>query len=379
MEIYRLKQLTKSLSTIKPKLPELSAIAGFDGFIDTITRPIASGNSRDVKSYFNNIEEFASFISQRAGISSSIELVESNRKIGGNAPIFANALGNLGVHTTCVGAFGYPEADPVFKNISENCRLQSVAAPGTSTALEFNDGKVMLATNGELNSMDWNMIISRAGLDQLRSSFHESQLLGLFNWSETPLAEDIWMGILKDIVPQEPTNKHVVLDFSDCARREKSEILSMLELVKEFGKKASTTISMNENEADAVLCSLGIQDMSTEKKGEAMRQSLFAENIVWHFQDDTLGFSKDGMHYFETYKINQPLLTTGAGDNFNAGLSLGILAGFSLDKSIMTASLTGSYYVQTGNSPSLDELIGFITTHALQNEFQIFERKGVSL
>jgi hypothetical protein len=253
MDKNRIEQLISKLKNIQGMKPEISAVAGFDGFIDIITRPIASGCSATVKSYYNNISEFASFISQRAGSSSSIELVELNRKIGGNAPIFANALGRLGVSTTCIGAFGYPEPELIFEAISENCKIMSVARPGTCTALEFNDGKLMLASNGEINSMNWEMIIQRAGLSRIREIFEKSQLIGLFNWSETPMADDIWNGILTDILPFVGNGKRIIFDFSDCARRDKNEILNMLNIVSRFGRKVSTTVSMNENEAKAAL------------------------------------------------------------------------------------------------------------------------------
>ncbi|HHY82858.1 MAG TPA: hypothetical protein GX505_09310 [Clostridiales bacterium] len=361
MDKNKVEQLIGKLENIQGMKASISAVAGFDGFIDIITRPIASGCSATVKSYYNDISEFASFISQRAGSSSSIELVELSRKIGGNAPIFANALGRLGVFTTCIGAFGYPEQELIFEDISENCNIISVAKPGTCTALEFNDGKIMLASNGEINTMNWEMIVQRAGLDRIRTVFGKSQLIGLFNWSETPMADDIWNGILTDILPFVGKDKRILFDFSDCARRNKNEIFNMLNIVSRFGQKVSTTVSMNENEAIAALEALGILGSGQlEESGEILRQRLSAEHIIWHFSDSTIAFSKDGMHRFGIYKIKYPLLTTGAGDNFNAGLGFGLLSGLSLDDAVITASMTASYYVANGSSPVISELIAFM-------------------
>ncbi len=360
MENSKITQLLDNLCRVKRELPNFSAISGFDGFIDIITRPIAFGDSNYIKEYFKYISDFASFISQRAGASSSVELDEINRKPGGNAPNFSNALGRLGVANTCIGAFGYPEIESEFKNMSDNCNLISVAAPGLCTALEFDDGKVMLAINGELNFLDWKMVVRRVGIGKLRNLFQNSQLIGLFNWSETPRAEDIWLGITHDILPYLKKDKHIVFDFSDCARRGTRELLGMLDIVGKFATQLPVTLSMNENEAYAILNALGIDEKPMEKSGEALRQKLSVENIVWHFRDDIWGFTREGIHHFLIYKIEKPAIVTGAGDNFNAGLSLGLLAELSMEEAILAASFTASYYVCYGHSPSIDNLIDFI-------------------
>lgn len=371
----KITQLLDNLYKAKKRLPNFSAIAGFDGFIDIITKPIASSDRNDIKEYFKNVPDFASFISKRAGGSSSVELDEMERKLGGNAPIFANALGTLGVETTCIGTLGYPKIENEFKKMSDNCYLVSVARPGICTALEFVDSKIMLAINGELNCLDWAMVVERVGLDILRNLFKKSNLIGLFNWSETPRAEDIWQGIIRDIVPYLEEDKHVIFDFSDCARRGTQEILNMLDIVREYARQLPTTLSMNENECYAVLKALGIHNNPIEKSGEALREELEVDNIVWHFRDDTWGFTRGGMYRFPIYKIEKPAIVTGAGDNFNAGLSLGLLAGFPMDEAIMTASLTASYYVAYGHSPSIDNLITFIQDQIIQNNFQFYKRK----
>ena len=370
MEISRTERLVNILSNLDGKLSDISAVAGFDGFIDIITRPIACGDGGTPKKYYNDIEEFSSFISKRRGISSSIELDKLDCKIGGNAPIYANALGSLGVPTTCIGAFGYPEAGNIFKSMSKNCKIIPVAEPGTCTAIEFTDGKLMLALNGEINSMTWDMICRRAGMEKLINAFTESGLIGLFNWSETPLADDIWNGILKDIVPNMGKDKQFLFDFSDCARRKTKEIRSMLRIVKAFGTRFPITVSLNENEAQAVFEALDIhgEESLSERSdgGRQFREKISARNIVFHFNHYTLGFTQGGACRYDTYKIRDPAITTGAGDNFNAGLSLGLLLGLPLMDAMMIASSTSSYYVAYGNSPDLSDLLNFIK-NSVQN------------
>lgn len=362
MDNDKIKILTDKLTNRIEKLSDISVAAGFDGFIDIITRPIATGDSETPSGYFNNIPDFSNFLGQRAGNSSSVELAEFVRKLGGNGPIFANALGTLGVSALCIGALGYPEVENVFKGMSKNCKLVPIAVPGMCTAMEFGDGKIMLALNGEINTMTWELISERAGLDNIIKAFDEAKLIGLFNWSEIPNASEIWQGILDDVLPALNKNKYILFDFSDCARRDKNEILAMLEILAEFGKRIPIVISMNENETKAISDALGIsEDTPLAESGELIRQKLSAKFVVFHFQNCTLGFSEEDMHKFKTFRIEEPIITTGAGDNFNAGLSYGLLLDFSLLDAMIIASLTSSYYVANGQSPSSDELIGFIS------------------
>lgn len=368
MKNIRIEKLANMLTGLNDKLTNITAVTGFDGFIDIITRPIARGDSRAPIEFYEDIPEFTTFLSTRAGSSCSVELAEYDRKLGGNAPIFANALGKLGVSTTCIGAFGYPEIENVFKDISPNCNIIPVALPGTCTALEFSDGKIMLALNGEINSMSWDIISKRAGLEKIIDEFSKGKLIGLFNWSETPLASDIWTGIINDVLPHISKDKRIIFDFSDCARRKKEEVSGMLDIITEFGRQLATTISMNENETKAIYEALGISDnVLLAESGELIRQRLSAEYIILHFHDYSMGFSKDGACKFDTFNIKSPIISTGAGDNFNAGLSLGLLLELSLIDAIIIASMTSSYYVAHGVSPDISGLIGFMNENVEHN------------
>ena len=57
---------------------------------------------------------------------------------------------------------------------------------------------------------------------------------------------------------------------------------------------------------------------------------------------------------------SKPRLTTGAGDNFNAGFCMGLLLGLTLEQSVMLGTATSGFYVRNMHSPSFDELKGFV-------------------
>ena len=60
------------------------------------------------------------------------------------------------------------------------------------------------------------------------------------------------------------------------------------------------------------------------------------------------------------YYTRIPKISTGGGDNFNAGLCFGLLQGFSLRESLRLGNAVSGYYVRTGESPQLGELLDFM-------------------
>jgi sugar/nucleoside kinase (ribokinase family) len=58
----------------------------------------------------------------------------------------------------------------------------------------------------------------------------------------------------------------------------------------------------------------------------------------------------------------KPLITTGAGDHFNAGFSNGQLLGLSPEECLTVGVCTSGHYVRTGKSPALNDLTTFLQT-----------------
>jgi sugar/nucleoside kinase (ribokinase family) len=56
----------------------------------------------------------------------------------------------------------------------------------------------------------------------------------------------------------------------------------------------------------------------------------------------------------------RPLLTTGAGDHFNSGFSVGQMLGLEPEACLMVGVCTSGHYVRTGQSPSLADLETFL-------------------
>ena len=180
----RKKQLNQLLEAIKQKqdtLPSKKVFAGFDGFVDTIVKIIKTKGKHNQPEYFKTKREFAKYILDKGDSSFGLELGKESTRFGGNMPILSNALATLGMHVHCVGALGYPQVHPVFEDLSSNCKLYSFGNAGISTAYEFNDGKMLIAQMGDLNTLGWQDLVSIIGIEQLVSLCHNCQLLCLVN------------------------------------------------------------------------------------------------------------------------------------------------------------------------------------------------------
>jgi pfkB family carbohydrate kinase len=344
---------------------EKRVTAGFDGFVDIIAKIIRNKPEQEPPTFFNTIREFGNYILEKEGTSFSLELLEQNLKLGGNMPIMANALGKLGMNVNCVGALGYPQMHTVFKDFPSNCRFYSFADPGTSTAFEFNDGKIMLAQMGSLNTLGWNKIKNIIGIDTLINLYGESDLLCMVNWSEIDASSDIWEGILKDVFPHyaKPGKKQVAFfDLSDCSKRTSESVNEALMLLKEFGKYTEVGLSLNKNEARYIYQVMYNKEAGDDLSflGERIFEKLKIDILVLHSPKEAVAFNNEGRSGCNSFFIKNPTMSTGAGDNFNSGFCAAQLLKLDLESSLIFANSVAGFYVKTGISPQLADAINFL-------------------
>ena len=69
----------------------------------------------------------------------------------------ANALASFGMKVTYLGNLGYPNLHPVFADFAKHAEVHSIAEPGHTDALEFEDGKIMIGKDSSLNEVNWQI------------------------------------------------------------------------------------------------------------------------------------------------------------------------------------------------------------------------------
>ena len=334
---------------------------GFDAFIDLITRPIEKGNSIGVEHYFEKSIDFGEYIVKKSGMNSSVELDLQSRKIGGNTPNVASALGTLGVKCDCLAPFGTKEIDEIFRPLQQFGHLFSTGDPGLSLALEFENGKIMMALNQDVNHQNWMRIKETVQLNTLTMTIQKADMLCLLNWSEVPGATDIFRGLQTDVLPELSVEKPILIDLSDCSRRSRKDIFDILTILTQFAKTNKLILGLNENESHIVCDVMGIDDtQSDEKKAWELRKKLSFHWVVFHNRIRSILADEQKTYQFQTLMNGKPVLQTGAGDHFNAGLCLGYLYEMEPQICLALAAMTSGFYVEKGKSASLDELIQYI-------------------
>src|SRR3954468_15226677 len=210
-------------------------MVGLDGFVDEIICVVDKRHDHGKFDPIRTIDRFGAKITAAAGESSNYELVVKQRKLGGNGPIMANALASMGLDVTYVGNLGYPNIDPVFEDFARKAKVISIADPGHTDALEFDDGKLMLGKHETLGDVNWDNLVSRVGHKRIKELMHTSRLIGMVNWTMLPHMSAIWSKLIEAAMPGAPRqNRLLFVDLADPEKRTHADILAALKLLGRF-------------------------------------------------------------------------------------------------------------------------------------------------
>src|SRR6266478_2872613 len=185
-------QCAAQLASSASRAGQLTAFIGLDGFVDEILHVVDKRESAERYVRLATITKFADRLAAAAGKSTNVELVSQLTKLGGNGPIMANALASFGLKVSYLGNLGYPNIHPVFADFAKHASVASLAEPGYTEAVEFEDGKIMLGKHGSLKEVTWLNIKNRFGEEKFANLFTSADLVGFVNWIMLAYMSDIW-------------------------------------------------------------------------------------------------------------------------------------------------------------------------------------------
>jgi sugar/nucleoside kinase (ribokinase family) len=356
------RQCAEKLGAAIHQVTDLRAFLGLDGFVDEIIHVVDKRDDAESFHRLATIAEFAERIAGAAGKSTNIELVTQRTKLGGNGPIMANALAQFGMKVTYLGALGYPVLHPVFDSFAQRAEVYSIAEPGSTDALEFEDGKLLFGKSFHLKDVNWANIQERFGVERLAEKLGSAHLVGFVNWTMIPCMSELWETIHREVCPFLTTERRTLFfDLADPEKRSAKDITRALELMLEFQKYFDVILGLNEKEAYEIGEVIGLvpNDRSPDclaRLALEMNGRLPLSTLVVHPVAFALAVSEGQVALVHGPHVSQPLITTGAGDHFNAGFCLGKLLGLGNALSLLTGVTASGYYVRTGQSPSLPEL-----------------------
>lgn len=315
---------------------------GFDGFTDEIIEAVDKREGINHYTRIETIEQFSERIRTAAGKSGNIEWVVKQKKIGGNAPILALALLEGGHQITFAGMVGSNAIEPLFEPLTSRCEKVYPLAPSShSDAIEFRDGKIIFGKLDTINQVTCKLIKEKIGLDTLRKTLNETDLLVCANWTMLYMMTDFWKMLKEDIVPYFDTRERwLFVDLADPKKRTDEHIREGMEALANLQPPYKVILGLNESEYQRL-----------------KKFPLNFERIVIHNPKNARSLSGCAV---EAPYMEKPLLTTGAGDNFNAGYCNALLNGLSEEECLRFAVATSGYYVRYGKSPTTHELNDFL-------------------
>ncbi len=343
------------------------AVVGFDGFIDRIIHAVAQRQGLgDNFTPFTGLAAFGERIAAAAGKSTNIELYLKQEQLGGNGPLMARALLAAGAGVRYVGALGRPTPHPLFADFAQRTQAVSLGNPGVTHALEFPDGKLMLGEPRALEELNYARLVESVGEGALLDLLARAHLIALVNWTQTPYMTEILEGLLTQALPtldQRP--RHFFFDLADPAKRLREELLAGLRVIARFQNFGNATLGLNLSEAQQTAAVLGVPIAASTPEGlqiaaRNIREKLDLGCIVIHPVNGAACATRDGAWWVEGPHCGTPAISTGGGDNFNAGFATAQLLGLSPPCCLTVAVTVSGFYVRNAHSPTLGEVAAFL-------------------
>jgi sugar/nucleoside kinase (ribokinase family) len=348
----------KLLSKFKPA----SCFIGFDGFTDNIISVVDKVLSQNNISFIKTMKDFGGKIADSSHKSCNFQLVTTKTKLGGNAPIFTNALLEGGHSIVFAGAIGKPhKVEPLFSPMAKRCKkVYSMAESGKTDALEFHDGKIILGKHESLKEVNYQTLLKLIDEKSLIKLLDKTDLLATVNWTMISGTTEIWKKLLTRIAPKFSKSKqtrYLFVDLADPRKRTDKDILEAMHVLARLNKYYHVILGLNISEAEIISRLFKIKFTKEIKKtAYQLFKKLKISRLIIHHATFALVQDEEVCIHLKSFPIRKLKIKTGAGDNFNAGYCNALLYGLSKEETLMTALATAGFYVEQGHSPTMREL-----------------------
>jgi sugar/nucleoside kinase (ribokinase family) len=219
-----------------------------------------------------------------------------------------------------------------------------------------------------LDEISYERIIEVMGEGAFLDELSRSDLVAMTNWTMIPRMTEVLEAMLERALPMLPPKdggRLFFFDLADPRKRSEGDIRAVLEVIGRFRSHGRVTLGLNLAEAQQVAQVLGIP-LCDDGEGElrqaaaAIRQKLEATCVVIHPRECAACATRDGTFFTEGPLCEKPLISTGAGDHFNAGFATGQVLGLSPEACLTVAVSFSGQYVRTAHSPSLAQTDSFL-------------------
>ncbi len=370
------ESIKQKLDSLRNLITKKKCFLGLDGYVDSLYSIVQSRESSEDWTRMNSMKTFGNLITNVAGSSANIERVLKRKISGGFAPNSCKALNELGVEVFLIASLGYPNINEAFLNFlsKKNIEVFSFANPGETTGLEFDDGKIILTDFENILNINWDLLMERIGFEKIFNIIEKSNVIGFGHWSLIPNLGEIWAHFISDILPSIKNSKEKLffVDLGDIKKRNKNDILTMLNQLQKIDLFIPVLLSLNDQEAIDVSKALeNVKNINPRKKqfkdyvrgGKQINKELNLSFIVIHSPHFSTISTKENHYWITQGFTSKPSFTTGAGEYFHSGTVLGIACDLLPSEAILLGNALTAIFVRTGNSPNFNDLSFFINRY----------------
>jgi hypothetical protein len=348
------------------------AFVGMDGFVDEIVRVVDQRADAWTYQPIRTISDYAARLATAAGKSTNVEFVLEVVKMGGNAPLLADALGRLGIRVRTVGALGNPMLHDAFTPLREYGPVVGLTPPAVTIATEFDDGKIMHGRLEPLTDITTKtMVTGMGGEDAVVEALREARLVALVNWTMIPRLTEVIAGIRERLATvRDGVARMAFFDLCDPAKRPRADLREVLLLMGRYvDAGVHPILGLNEKESSECCAALDIEEGESGVEGliaraQRLRDATGIPEVVIHPRTFAVVVSPEGQAHIAGPVCEKPRLTTGAGDSFNGGYCFARLMGMAPGDAIVCGKGVSGFYVRNARGPSCEELLSFFDAWA---------------
>lgn len=347
------------------------ATLGIDGFVDEVWQIIAVRKSETEYELHNSMKKFAKSIYDSGVGGYTSEIIRKRRRFGGFTANTGNAINHLGFDLTMVGAFGKDSIDPAFSSFQQSNKLYSVREPGICEIFEFSDGKLMLPYSGEVSSINWESVTKAVPFPALEKAYSEANIVGFGYWLLLRNFDELLTKLYENFLKDGKCTR-IFFDFADIRRDSKQRLFNTLNIIAELNKQLPATLSLNEHEAMQLFSYMdkkfSLSDPQIAHANIAhVREQVGLDELVVHTPHFASASSvSEGVATVLQRYCEKPVITSGAGDNFNGGyIAASVRNGeLTLKERLAVGNAVAGFYVKNGYPPDrtglLNELKGVL-------------------
>lgn len=346
-------------------------VLGFNGAIDRVREIVDEWQGRDSYQRIQRLDDFGQQVSTagREERSMLMEWVCSDMRTGALVCHISRALGMLDFEPVMIGMFGDPPKDAFLEEFGE-FEMESIGEPAYTDAIEFDDGKLMLSESGGMRYLDWEVLCEEVGVDQLAAYLDGAAVLGMGYWAEISDLVSIFEGIADEIVPTlNAPPEHVLIDPADVGTRPSKDLKQARDALQRLDAVCPVTMSANRYETIDIANSLRstTADRSPEAAAEIAREEFGISQFVTHGATKSALATESGIYGVDVPREDEPVLSTGAGDHFNAGFLLGLMYDLGPEESVALGNAVAGCFVRQGDPPTYEKIEAFLQAYTLTN------------